>query len=59
MQIYVLSNCDKCRAALKWLRGEGIEYASFDIRKDGIDTNVIGAAIASLGWEKVLRVRTY
>ena len=58
MQIYVLSNCDKCRAALKWLRGEGIDFKSRDIRKDGIDANVISAAIGSLGWHAVLNRRS-
>ena len=58
MKIYVLSNCDKCRSALKWLREDGIEHESFDIRKDGIDVITISEAIADLGWQAVLNRRS-
>ncbi len=58
MRVYVLSNCDKCRAALKWLREQDIAHETFDIRKDGVGQNVIAGAIGELGWETVLNRRS-
>lgn len=58
MQVYVLSSCDTCRKALKWLRESDVSFESIDIRKDGIERGVIDAAIGELGWEKVLNRRS-
>ena len=58
MQVWVLSTCDTCRKALKWLDQLGVSYTACDIRKDGISTDVIAAAIAALGWERVLNRRS-
>ncbi len=58
MEVYILKSCDTCRRAVKWLDAEGIKVRVFDIRIDGISGDVIKAAIAALGWEKVLNRRS-
>ena len=58
MQIYILSNCDTCRKTLKWFEQSSIKFDVFDIRQDGIDKNIIHAAISALGWGKVLNRRS-
>ena len=58
MQVYVLSTCDTCRKALKWLQQQNITYTPHDIRKDGIPGDIISAAINALGWERVLNRRS-
>lgn len=33
LKVYTLSNCDRCRAAVKWLTGHGIEFQEIAIRE--------------------------
>jgi len=39
--IYGISNCDKCRAALKWFRRAELEHQFHDLRTDGIDKSLL------------------
>ncbi len=34
--VFGIPNCDKVRAARKWLKEKGIAYQFFDLRKDGL-----------------------
>ncbi len=38
MTLYGIPNCDKVRAARKWLDSRGTEYRFHDLRKDGLTT---------------------
>lgn len=56
--IYVLSTCDSCRAARRWLNEHGIDYDSFDVRKDGVDPDRLRQWSESLGWETLVNRRS-
>ncbi|MEM7303721.1 MAG: Spx/MgsR family RNA polymerase-binding regulatory protein [Pseudomonadota bacterium] len=58
MKITLLSNCDKCRAALKWIKEQGIDAAVIDIRKDGIEESDLKRWMTELGWEVLLNRRS-
>ena len=55
--IYGLKNCDTCRKALKWLKGEGIEHEFKDIRTDGFTDRQLENWIKTAGWETLLNRR--
>ncbi len=57
ISIYGLRNCDTCRAALKWLEAESLEFRFFDVRKDGVEAPELNAWVAELGWEALLNRR--
>jgi arsenate reductase len=52
--VYGIPNCDKCRAALKWLEHEKIEHRFHDLRKDGLDPSTLNDWIGHLGLEAVV-----
>lgn len=52
--VYGLKNCDTCRKATKWLDAEGISHAFIDVRKDGIDSDLVSKWIDAVGWETLL-----
>jgi arsenate reductase len=33
LKVYTLSNCDRCRAATKWLRAQGLSFEEIPIRE--------------------------
>jgi Spx/MgsR family transcriptional regulator len=49
--IYGMPNCEKCRAALKWLEHEKIEHRFHDLRREGIDPSTLNDWISHLGLE--------
>lgn len=55
--VYGLPNCDKIRAARRWLDGQGIAYAFHDFRRDGLDDRRLRSWCAQLGWEQLLNRR--
>jgi Spx/MgsR family transcriptional regulator len=52
--VYGIPNCDKCRAALKWLESEKIEHRFHDLRRDGLDPSTLNDWIGHLGVENVV-----
>ncbi len=56
--VYTLSTCDTCKKALKWLAENDIQFENRDIRRNGINPDIIQSAIAELGWQKVLNRRS-
>lgn len=52
--LYGISNCDKVRAARKWLEAKSIDYSFYDTRKQGIDKAVLHTWVSKLGLNKVL-----
>lgn len=49
LKIYTLSNCDTCRAALKWLRAHGIEFEERAIRETPPSPEDLRAMLAAHG----------
>ncbi len=52
--LYGISNCDKVRAARKWLETNNIEYHFHDTRKLGIDESTLRSWVTQFGLKKVL-----
>ena len=55
--LYGIKNCDTCAKARKWLDAEGIAHRFFDVRRDGLDANIIAAWATALGWEPLINRR--
>ncbi len=55
--IYGIKNCDTMKKAFKWLENNNIETIFHDYKKQGIDENVLQAAIDEHGWETVINQR--
>jgi Spx/MgsR family transcriptional regulator len=55
--IYGLRNCDTCRKALAWLKGEGIAHRFHDVRADGLDRATIARWTGAVDWETLLNRR--
>jgi arsenate reductase len=52
--LYGISNCDKVRAARKWLEANNIDYSFYDTRKEGLDKAALLSWVSTLGLNKVL-----
>ncbi|MEJ2644019.1 MAG: ArsC family reductase [Gammaproteobacteria bacterium] len=55
--LYGIANCDKVRAARRWLDAHHIDYRFHDFRKDGVDDGRLSAWSQTLGWEALLNRR--
>ncbi len=56
--VYGISNCDRCRAARRWLADQGIGHRYRDYDTDGLDRSVVEAWIAEHGWDALLNRRS-
>lgn len=55
--IYGIQNCDKVRAARKWLEAHNVEHQFHDFRKDGMNLPLLLGWVKELGWETLLNKR--
>lgn len=55
--VWGLRNCDTCRKALAWLKGEGIAHRFHDVRADGLDRKTVARWVEAVGWEAMLNRR--
>ncbi|MBL9203147.1 MAG: Spx/MgsR family RNA polymerase-binding regulatory protein [Opitutaceae bacterium] len=51
LKIYTLSNCDSCRAAVKWLRARGVAFSEHAIRETPPTAAELRAMLAAHGGE--------
>ena len=58
LTIYGIPNCDKCRAATKWLTAAGVEFSFHDVRADGLDAAQVTAWLDELGSDALLNRRS-
>lgn len=49
LTVYTLSNCDRCRAATKWLRARGVAFCERAIRETPPSKSEIRTMLAALG----------
>ncbi len=54
LTIYGIPNCDACRKARKSLAARGLEFRFHDLRKDGIDIQMLERWSGKVGWETLL-----
>lgn len=57
MRVYGLKNCDTCKKARAWLKGEGAAAEFLDVRADGVSEAQIRSWAKEAGWEKLLNRR--
>ncbi len=57
VDLYGIANCDKVRAARRWLDQHGINYRFHDYTKVGVDSQRLTAWVTALGWETLLNRR--
>lgn len=57
-ELHGIPNCDSCRAARKWLDAQGLDYRFVDLRKDGVDAEVLAGWLERLDWTILLNRRS-
>ena len=55
--LYGIPNCDAVKQARRWLEDRGIDYRFHDLRRDGLDGDLLAGWIGQLGWEALLNRR--
>ncbi len=58
LKIYGIRNCDSCRKACRWLEANAIKYNFHDLRKDGIDTDLLESWFKRTEWTTLLNKRS-
>jgi len=58
IEIYGLKNCDRCRAALKWLKSQELEARFHDVRQDGFPEKEARKWITVLGTDSAINRRS-
>jgi len=56
--LFGIKNCDKCRAAVKWLGARDIEHEFVDVRETPLTEAQLEAWQDALGWEAVVNKRS-
>lgn len=56
--LYGIPNCDKVKAARRWLDGANVPYTFHDLRVDGVAEKQLRAWLAELGWETLINRRS-
>lgn len=54
MNLYGIPNCSTVKKARAWLDARGISHAFHDYKKQGVPEDLLRAAMAQLGWEKLV-----
>jgi len=57
-ELYGIKNCDKVRAARKWLDNAGIDYTFVDIRETALSDQQLKTWQQALGWEALVNKRS-
>lgn len=58
IELFGIPNCDKVRAARKWLEQSNIEYTFRNIREDTLNKKQLKKWCTTLGWEELLNRRS-
>jgi arsenate reductase len=53
-----MPNCDICRKARKWLTDSGRQHHFHDLRKDGLDMQMLERWADRLDWQSLLNTRS-
>lgn len=58
IKLYGLKNCEKCRAASKWLAANGIKHQQFDVRESPLGESTLRLWQNAMGWETMVNKRS-
>ncbi len=58
LTLFGIKQCDTVKKTLKWLDQNGVAHTFHDIRKDGLNQQMIQHWIDALGWEVVVNKRS-
>jgi len=58
LKLYGIPNCDKVRAARRWLEQQGQVYEFVDLRQPAIDRQTLQNWCDQVGWEALLNRRS-
>jgi arsenate reductase len=58
LTIYGIPSCDTCRKARKWLTENNREHTFHDLRKEGLDIQMLDRWARTLDWQKLLNTRS-
>ena len=58
LTMYGISSCDSCKAAKRWLEKHKIKFEFHDLRKDGLEIQMLERWSTNIGWEKLLNKRS-
>ncbi|QBY03022.1 Spx/MgsR family RNA polymerase-binding regulatory protein [Thalassotalea sp. HSM 43] len=56
--IYGIHNCDTVKKALKWLDSANIEYTFHDLRKDGLNADLLADFSGKSDWSSLINKRS-
>lgn len=54
LHLHGIPNCDTVKRARAWLTGRGVAVHFHDFKREGVPAAALDAALAALGWERVL-----
>ncbi|WP_349358343.1 ArsC family reductase [Stappia sp.] len=55
--LYGIANCDKVKAARRFLDERGVGYVFHDYRKAGVDADLLRRFVDAFGWEPLVNTR--
>lgn len=55
--VYGIKKCDTVKKALAWLDGHHVDYRFHDVRKGGLNEEILRGWVKELGWEALLNRR--
>ncbi len=58
IQLYGIKQCDTVRKACRWLDSKAVAYTFIDVRKQGIEPELLQQAADALGWERLINRRS-
>ncbi len=58
LTIFGIPSCDTCRKARKWLTENDREHKFHDLRKDGLDRQMLHRWARATGWQELLNTRS-
>jgi len=58
LTVYGIKQCDTVKKALKWLESRDIEHQFHDVRKDGLNAEMIQRWSEAFGWQALVNKRS-
>lgn len=58
LTVFGISNCDSCRNARQWLDENHLAHLFHDLRKDGVDIQMLERWTSHVDWQTLLNTRS-